>query len=305
MLGLATRGRLVAAFAAIYLLWGGTYLAIAIGLQSIPPFILMGARAGLAGLLLLAVARVRGSGPPASGAWLPAFVGGTLLFGGCHGALAYAQRHVPSGLAAVVLATIPFWLLLLNFAAPVGERPKAASLLGLIPGFGGVALIAWPEASGGEHAVRPAMIVLLLASALSWALGSLYSQRRAAHVPAVSLAGRQMLAGGAVLLVASALAGEWDEVALGDVSAASAVALAYLVVAGGAVAFTAYVWLLDRVAAPVVATYTFVNPAIAVVLGWLVLDERLSPPVLTGMALVIGSVIALWRAAAHSTPRGR
>jgi drug/metabolite transporter (DMT)-like permease len=268
MLGLATRGRLVAAFAAIYLLWGGTYLAIAIGLQSIPPFILMGARAGLAGLLLLAVSRVRGSGPPAPGAWLPAFVSGTLLFGGCHGALAYAQRHVPSGLAAVVLATIPFWLLLLNFAAPVGERPKAASLLGLIPGFAGVALIAWPEASGGEHAVRPAMIVLLLASALSWALGSLFSQRRAAHVPAVSLAGKQMLA-------------------------------------GGAVAFTAYVWLLDRVAAPVVATYTFVNPAIAVVLGWLVLDERLSPPIFTGMALVIGSVIALWRAAAHSTPRGR
>jgi drug/metabolite transporter (DMT)-like permease len=115
----------------------------------------------------------------------------------------------------------------------------------------------------------------------------------------------QMLSGGTVLLVASALAGEWDDFVLGQVSGASAAALAYLILAGGVVGFTAYVWLLDRVAGPVVATYTFVNPAIAVVLGWLVLDERLGPPIFTGMALVIGSVIALWRDAAHNTPRVR
>jgi drug/metabolite transporter (DMT)-like permease len=303
MLGLATRGRLVAAFAAIYLLWGGTYLAIAISLQSIPPFILMGARAALAGLLLLAVSSLRGTGLPSLSAWFPAAIGGTLLFGGCHGALGHAQRHVPSGLSAVVLATIPFWLLLLNFAAPVGERPKAASLLGLIPGFAGVALIAWPEASGGENAVRPAMIALLLASAFSWALGSLVSQRRAADVPALSLSGMQMLAGGAVLLVAGALAGEWDDVALSDVSAASAAALAYLVVAGGAVGFTAYVWLLDRIASPVVATYTFVNPAIAVVLGWLVLDELVTGVTVVGAAIIVVSVAMVVRVESQRRPR--
>jgi drug/metabolite transporter (DMT)-like permease len=297
------RARFAAAFAAIYVLWGSTYLAVALGLQSLPPFLLMGSRSLIAGLILVGLWWLRTLDLPPAGAWLKAAIGGLLLFAGCHGALAYAQQRVPSGLAAVVLATIPFWIALLDFAVSGDDqRPRLASLLAMVPGLAGVGIIAWHGASQNDGpAVEPAMIVLLLASAISWAAGSVVSRRHAATGPVLALSGMQLISGGIALLAISALGGEFTAFSPAEVSWVSWMALAYLTFAGAVVAFTAYVWLLDHAPGPLVATYTFVNPAIAVVLGWAVLGERPGIWTVVGMSLVVGSVAAAWRLDSHAS----
>ena len=286
-----SRGRAAAAFAAIYFLWGGTYLAIALGLQSIPPFLLIGSRSLLGGAALFAYSLCRGSTLRPWRDWLHAAVSGGLLFIGCHGALAYAQRAVPSGVAAIVLATIPFWIVLIN--AAIGQRTPAVKILGLVPGFFGVALIAWRAASDPQHPLPFLSVALLLAASLSWGLGSIYAQRRAAYIPPGDLAGMQLICGGLGLIVLSIVAGEWSGFAPQKTTLMSLAGLLYLGLLGSALGNTAYLWLLDRFSAPVVATYTFVNPVIAVILGMAVLGERVTFLMLIGAALVLGSVAAL------------
>jgi drug/metabolite transporter (DMT)-like permease len=284
------RVHLAGAFGAIYLLWGGTYLAIALGLQSIPPFLLIGARSILGGAVLLALSALR----PLLRSWddwRRAAISGALFFVGCHGTLAYAQRYVPSGLSAIILATIPFWIVLVN--ATTGPSEPLRKLLALVPGLAGVGVIAWNETSNAQHSLPVGMIALLVASSLFWALGSVYAQRRAAHIPPQDLAGMQLICGGIGLLALSGSAGEWIGFAPRQVSIVSLGGLLYLGLLGSAVGNTAYLWLLDRMSAPIVATYTFVNPVIALILGVSILGERVSPPSLAGAALVIGSVAAL------------
>ncbi len=299
------RSRLIAAFAAVYLIWGSTFLALALGLQSIPPLLLMGARSIAAGAILLAIEQVRRPGFAPGRAWASAAVSGLLLFVGCHGTLAYAQQYVPSGLAAVMLATVPFWIVLLNVSAPSDPRAKMLTFAGLLPGLAGVALIAWPEDSGAPAAIDPLMLLLLLASAFFWAAGSLLSQRRQAATSAISLAGMQLVCGGAALLVGSGLGGELRGFSPGNVSAISWAGLSYLIGAGSVIGFTAYMWLLDHAPGPLVATYTFVNPIIALILGWRFLDERPTSQMLAGTALVVGSVAAVWRLNSRPAPRDR
>jgi drug/metabolite transporter (DMT)-like permease len=285
----------IVAFATIYAIWGSTYLAVALALQSVPPFLLVGTRSVAGGLILLAIERARGGTLPAAGAWLPASVGGLLLFVGCHGSLAYAQQYVPSGLTAVMIATVPFWFVLLDFVTPAGRRANVASLFRLVPGLAGVALIASRRVSPEANTVDPAMVLLLLGSALSWAAGSRVGQRRAISVSAIALAGMQLVCGGVILLAGSWLAGEWKEFTLGGVLPSAWAAFAYLTLAGSVTAYSAYVWLLDRVPGSLVTTYTFITPIIAIFLGWTFLGERLSGQMLLGTTLVIGSVILVWR----------
>jgi drug/metabolite transporter (DMT)-like permease len=302
----ARRAQLVTGFAAVYVLWGSTYLAVALGLRSVPPFLLMGGRSLLAAAILLGLSWLRTARLPPARAWPHAALSGLLLFAGCHGTLAYAQQRVPSGLAAILLATIPFWIALLSLVAPSdGQRPRAASLAAMLPGLAGVALIAWGGASGGGGvAIEPVLAALLLGAALSWAVGSIVSQRHTRSTPALALAGMQLACGGAALLAASAVAGEVATFSPIGVSPVSWAALAYLTLAGSVVAFTAYVWLLDRAPASLVATYTFVNPVIAVVLGWTVLGERPGASTLVGMVLIIGSVVAAWHLSSRITHHG-
>ena len=288
MLGVVSQKQAAAAFAAIYLLWGGTYLAIALGLQSIPPFILIGFRSLLGGAALLAYSLFRGSSPRPWQDWRHAAISGALLFVGCHGALAYAQRIVPSGLAAIVLATIPFWIVLIN--AAIGQKEPRLKIVTLIPGFLGVGLIAWRETS---DQVPILMIMLLLAASFSWALGTVYAQRRAAHISPKDLASMQLICGGLGLLVLSVVAGESASFAPQHVTIVSLIGLVYLGLLGSAIGNTAYLWLLDRFSAPVVATYTFVNPLIAIILGVVALGEHVTFFMLVGGALVLASVAAL------------
>jgi drug/metabolite transporter (DMT)-like permease len=298
---MSQRSRTIAAFIAIYVLWGSTYLGVAIGVASIPPFLLMAARCLAAGVILLAIEGLRAPIRLPTGTWMSAAMGGLLLFAGCHGTLAYAQQYVPTGVAAVVLATIPFWMASLNYLLPSQLRPTAWALVGLIPGLAGVVLITW-KTDAQAISIDPAMIILLLGSALSWAAGSLVAQRQGDTVHAIALSGMQLICGGVVLFAISALAGELHLFDPGTVTLQSWAALAYLVVAGSVVGFTAYVWLLEHAPAPMVGTYTFVNPIIAWLLGWGLLGERLSTQMLVGMGLVIASVIVAWRLESGARP---
>jgi len=282
-----------AAFLAIYVLWGSTYLAVALGLKSIPPLLLMGLRSIGGGLVLLVWAGHL-SAALSGRAWLHAGACGLFFFVGCHGVLAYAQQWVSSSIAAIMLATIPFWITLINLVAPAKTRPSGKILIALLPGFGGVALIAWQQATDLDHPVGVGAILLLLGSALSWAIGSLLSQRHAARTSAIALSGMELTVGGAALLFASIVTGELQRFSLGDVSAESAAALAYLTLAGTIVGFAAYVWLLDNISTSLVSTYTFVNPVVAVFLGWIYLHENPTVSMLLGAVLVVGSVIAVW-----------
>jgi drug/metabolite transporter (DMT)-like permease len=212
--------------------------------------------------------------------WRHATISGMLLFVGCHGTLAYAQRYVPSGLSAIILATIPFWIVLVN--ASIGQSESLRKVVAFVPGLAGVGVIARNETSNAQHSLPIGMIALLVVSSLFWALGSVYAQRRATHIPPHDLAGMQLMSGGIGLLALSGLAGEWVGFAPRQVSIVSLGGLLYLGLLGSAVGNTAYLWLLDRMSAPIVATYTFVNPVIALILGVSILGERITLPSLAG-----------------------
>ncbi|QKC83555.1 EamA family transporter [Mesorhizobium sp. NZP2077] len=279
-------------FAAIYLIWGSTYLALALALQTMPPFALMGTRSIVGGLLLLAFAGITGGGKGSAKSWLRAGVCGILFFVGCHGVLAYAEQRVPSGLAALLLATIPFWIIGGRSVLGRSDQPLARTMLLLLPGLGGVVLVAWRSIEG-PAALQFSDILLLLAASVSWALGTIIAEGHKDSASSVVLSGRELVAGGMVLLLLSAWRGEPANIDLSAISLTSLAGWCYLTLAGTVVAFGSYIWLLKRVPPTLVATYTFVNPAIAVLLGWAFLGEELTVITVVGGLLVIASVAGL------------
>jgi drug/metabolite transporter (DMT)-like permease len=281
--------QILAAFAATYIVWGSTYLAVSVALTSIPPFLLMGSRSLIGGLILFAYARRDGVQSPAR-VWLISGAAGLLLFVGCHGVMAFAQQRVPSGITAIILATIPFWIVIIAFVAPAKKRAKAL----LIPGLVGVSLIAWHQVATGQGGLRLFHVVLLLGASFSWALGSILLERNSCtEISAFAMPGMALIVGGLALLGVSAAAGEFQQFTFAELSAGSVSGWGYLVLAGTVVAFGSYVWLLGRVSPTLVATYTFVNPIIAVLLGWAFLGEAFTALTLLGGTLVVGSIIAL------------
>jgi drug/metabolite transporter (DMT)-like permease len=288
-----THVAIVAAFLAIYLIWGSTYLALALALQSLPPFLLMGVRCLLGGAILYGYASLQGSKPPSARTALFASVCGLLFFLGCHGVLAEVQLRMPSGLAAVLLATIPLWIALLQLVLSLSRRPSARAIAFLIPGVAGVALIAWRQSSSGEGELHVTDVLLLLGASFSWAVGTLISERQTNVYPPLALSGLELLAGGIALLAVSMARGELSDFSVAEVSLSSIAGWAYLTIAGTLVAFAAYIWLLKRVTPTLVATYTFVNPVIAVALGWAFLGEQLTLSMGAGALLIVASVSGL------------
>lgn len=285
-----TRAKIVAAFAAIYLIWGSTYLGIAIAIQTAPPFLMAGARFVIAGILLYGWMRLRGAPRPTRANWAgAAVVGGLLLLGG-NGAVVWAEQRVPSGIAALLVATLPVWLVMLDWARPGGPRPGRLVIAGLALGLAGVAVLVGPATFAGGARIDLLGAMVLMGGSLCWAAGSLYS--RQARLPESSALGMamQMLAGGAMLFVAGTVAGEWRGLDLSAISGASLGAILYLIVFGSLIGFTAYMWLL-RVAPPArVATYAYVNPIVAVFLGWLVLGEPVSSRTVVAAGIIIAAV---------------
>lgn len=288
----------VIALLVVYVVWGSTYLGIAIMIETMPPLLAAGVRYAVAGVLmlgaLLVLARVRRRAAPIerpTGAhWRSAFVVGALLLLGGNGGVVLAEQFIPSGIAAVLVAMVPIWLAIFD-AALTRRRPSRLVVGGLVAGIVGVAVLLAPVE--GIDGLDPLGILLVVGASLSWATGSLYA--RSAPMPRSGLlgTGMEMLAGGAVLVLAGSLLGEVGQVDLASVSTASLLAMLYLIVFGSILAFTAYTWLLANVPVSTVGTYAYVNPVVAVALGAIFLSEPITLRTVIAAALIIGAVIAM------------
>ena len=282
---------LLLAFAAVYLVWGSTYLAVKYAIATLPPLLMAGTRFVLAGLVMSAVGRASAEyKPPTAAQWRTSFVVGALLLVGGNGGVVLAERYIPSSLAALLVAVEPFWIVLLSWLWLRQPRPSGKVLLGLVLGFGGVYLLVGEQLGAGSGLRQLLSAGAVIGAALCWAAGSVYGLRAPSPRSAVLGAGMQMLAGGVLLLLLGLLTGESRNLDLGQVSRASWLGFGYLVVFGSLVAFTAYSWLMKNAPPARVATYAYINPVVAVLLGWVLLGEALTGQMLVGAAVVVGSV---------------
>jgi drug/metabolite transporter (DMT)-like permease len=294
----ATRAGIIAALAAVYIIWGSTYLAIRFAVETLPPFLMAGVRFVVAGSVLYGWRRAKGFPRPSPGQWRSATIVGALMLLGGNGGVVWAEQWIESGTAALIVATVPLWMVLLDWLGPGGRAPRKMIWAGIIVGLAGVAILFGAPDDGEMYTAG--WVVLILAS-ISWAVGSLYS--RSARLPAPLLAtGMQMLAGGALLLVAGVLTGELGGLDPSTFSTRSVLSLLYLIVFGALVGYSAYVWLL-RVTTPAVAsTYAYVNPVVAVFLGWVLAGEALTPRIMLASAVIVGSVALITRASRRPRP---
>jgi drug/metabolite transporter (DMT)-like permease len=281
----------------VYVVWGSTYLAIRVGVETMPPLLMAAVRSLVAGLIMFPLGlRRRRSAPldsrwPSRSQWRWCATAGVLLLVG-QGVVGVAERTIPSGLAALLVATVPLWLLGLDAGlnrARLGLAPLAGLLLGLV----GVALLS--SLGGGSGHVAVAGVLTVIGAAGLWALGTMTARRGAFPSSMVLATGMELLAGGAALLVLSAVTGEFGSLHLSHVSARSWIALGYLIVIGSIVAFSAYGIAIRTLPTATVATYAYVNPVIAVLLGALILGEQLTPAMIGGGVLVVGAVVLVVR----------
>jgi drug/metabolite transporter (DMT)-like permease len=290
------QGKTLAALLAVYLVWGSTYLAIRLAIESLPTFSMAGVRYLIAGALLYAWGRLRGGKRPEARSLLPIAVIGALLLVGGNGLVVWAEHHIPSGIAALLIATEPLWIAVLVPAVTGGRRPGLRTFGGIAIGLTGVFVLVGGVGmtggtSGGGIDIAGALAVVL--ASFFWALGSLYSTRaKLPDSPWIST-GSQMLAGGAMLLLLGGGTGEWSSFDPAKVTASALWAFAYLVIFGSIVAFTAYAYLLRNARPTVVSTYAFVNPIVAVLLGWWVVDEPVSGRVVVAGALILAALVAI------------
>jgi drug/metabolite transporter (DMT)-like permease len=301
----APRWQVLTALAAIYLIWGSTYLGIRYALESLPPFLMAGSRFILAGSLLLIWQWRRGAARPARVHWRSALIIGGLMIVGGNGGVTWAEQHVPSGLAALMIGAVPIWIVMFDWLAFGGARPNGRMALGLVGGLSGLALLIGPAEFAGGERINLIGGAALVTAAISWAIGSLYSRR--APLPAVALqaTGMEMLAGGILEYVVGTLLGEWSQVDLGGVSLRSGVALLYLGLIGSLVGFSTYIWLLRHTTPARAASYAYVNPVVAVILGWALAGENVSLRTILATAIIIGSVVMITSFRAQSGTRPR
>ena len=271
----------------VYVVWGSTYLAIAVAVQTLPPFLYAGLRFLLAGLILAGWLAFRGVDLRVTRRELQgAAVVGILMLSVANGLVVLAERTVPSGVAALIVASIPLWIVVYRMVS--GERVGRDLLAGVLLGLGGVAVLVVPGGLNGT--VDPVGAIMLFVATLAWALGTFLSPRLATPRNALVSTSYQMLAGGVALLVAGLGRGELAHVDPATFSSSSLIAFAYLVVFGSLVAFSAYTWLLQNTSVSLVSTYAFVNPVVAVVLGALILAEPITPTIVIGAAIIVVAV---------------
>ncbi len=285
-----SRAALLTAFGLVYVIWGSTYLFIRYAIETIPPFFMAGARYLIAGAAVYAWTRMRGEPRAPFRQWRAAIIVGALLLMGGNGGVTWSEQRVASGIAALLVASVPVWMVLLDWWRPGGRRPNAGTAIGLALGLAGMAVLVGPSALHARGGIDPVGAGVLLAGSLSWALGSLYA--RTADLPAEpQLAnGMEMMAGGAILLLAGVFAGEWHHVAMSAISLKSLLSLVYLITFGAIVGFSAYTYLLRNAAPSLVGTYAYVNPIVAVLLGWAFAGEPLTPKTLTAAGVILGGV---------------
>lgn len=281
--------QLALGFGAIYLIWGSTYLGIRYAVETIPPLMMMGIRHSVAGLLVYAWARRTGVPAPQWKQWRFAAIAGALLFLGGHGLLAWAEQRVPSGLAALLCATLPLWTVLLAYVDGTERKLGFKAWTGILLGFAGVAVLIGPDALTQHLDVLAAAAAI--ASALVWVMGTAYTRRVAMPSSKILSAAMQMISGGALLLILGWLSGEARHFQLASLTLRSVAALAYLIVFGSIVAFTVYTWLVSVSSPSRLSTYAYVNPVIAVFLGWAVAGEALGVRTIAATAIIVAGVI--------------
>lgn len=288
-----THTALVLAFAAIYLIWGSTYLGIRIAVETMPPFLMAAARFLLAGGVLFAVVKLRGAPWPTFAQWRANAVIGTFLLLGGNGLVVWAEQTIPSGVAALLVGVGPLFIVLTEWAWPGGLRPRASTVAALLLGFAGVIWLAAPWESVAQGGLNPAGAIAILAACMLWAIGSI-SSRHSQHGTDVFLASAlQMLGGGVALTLTALLHGDFTQLDLGAVSVRSWSAFFYLVAMGSLVGYSTFVWLMKNTTPARVATYAYVNPVVAVFLGWLLLGEPIGPRTLVSSAIIIAAVVII------------
>ena len=283
--------RLIIAFACVYLIWGSTYLAIRIAIETIPPFLMAGARFVVAGAILVAWARFRGAAWPSLIEWRTAAIVGALLLIGGNGGVVWAEQTVPSSLAALIVAAVPIVTVALDWLRPGGPRPGNTTILGLVTGFAGVAILVNPFARDGAR-VDPMGAVALLLATVTWSAGSIYGRSAKTASPLMA-AGANMLLGGAGMLLLGLAIGELPRLRLDAVTTRSAVALLYLTLIGAVVGFTAFFYLMHNTTPAKSTTYAYVNPVVALILGAAILDEPLTPRILLATVVIIAGVVMI------------
>jgi drug/metabolite transporter (DMT)-like permease len=282
------------ALIAVYIVWGSTYLAIRFVVETMPPFLAASFRFLIAGGVLYAFSRLRGDKAPVRIEWRSAAIIGLFLLVGGNGAVMWAEQRVASGIAALMIASVPLWIALLDSIRPGGRRPDRWVILSVIAGFLGIIILIGPtQMIGIEDQVDLLGIAVLLFAAFSWAIGSLYN--RSARLPESPLLGTsmQMLVGGLGLFLLGTVVGEWSQVDINNFSTASLLGMVYLIVFGSWVGFASYIWLLRVAPTTLVSTYAYVNPLVAILLGSLLAGEVLTPRVLLAALFILGSVVVI------------
>ena len=292
---------MVIAFAAVYIVWGSTYLAIRIGLESFPPLILAGLRHLTAGLILYPLFRQQTGSRPTAINWRTTLVTGFLLLFAGNGGVSWAEQIVPSGVTALLVATVSLWLVTLDWLRPGGNRPAPKVVLGLLLGFAGLAILVGPAQLGGSGRVDLRGAAILVVASFAWACGSLYAKHGGMPSSAMLGVAMQSLSGGVVLLIVAALTGEFRNFHFAEVSLRSWVALAYLIAFGSGIGFSAYLYILHKSTPARVATYAFVNPVVALFLGWLIVGEAITFRTVLAAAVILTAVI-LVITAPHRVP---
>src|SRR5271166_3862514 len=287
------RWQVLLAFTIIYFVWGSTFLAIRVGVREVPPFLLAGMRFLVAGVVLYGWMRARGTPSPTAREWRAASLLAFLIFVLDYGLLFWAERRVPSGIAAVMMATIPAFMTISEIVILRTQRLTARLGIALLVGLGGVAVLVVHTMNFGEAPIDTAGACALVVAAMSWSVASALSRKLPLPSAKVMSSGSQMLAGGLLLTVAAALLGEFRRFHVQAVSRAAWLALLYLIVAGSIVAFTAYVWLIHHESPTKVGTYAYVNPVVAVLVGHFLGGETIGARTLFGTLLVLVSVIVI------------
>lgn len=295
----ASRSKVVLGFLCIYIIWGSTYLAIRFAVETIPPFLLAGFRFLVGGALFYLLAIFKGIPAPKKSHWLPAIIIGALLATGGNGLVSWAEKTIPSGIAALLVAAVPLFIVVIDWARPKGTRPTWIVIAGVLLGFIGVAFLINPTGIGGMSEFDLFGSMIMIAAGLFWAIGSVYSRYVPQSVSQIQFAGMQMMGGGAVALLIALFAGEFSAVDISAISAKSFWGWFYLTTIGS-FAYGVYIWLLKASTPARVATYAYVNPIIALLLGAALAEEVLSTWTLVCSVVIIAAVAIIITAKARA-----
>jgi drug/metabolite transporter (DMT)-like permease len=288
------KSRAWAALILLYIVWGSTYLAIRFAIQTIPPLLSAGTRFLVAGAILYIWSRLRGDPAPKRVEWRSASIIGFLLLTFGNGGLVWAEQRIPSGIAALFIATAPLWMVLIDALRPGGTRANWLTWFGVLVGLAGILILAYPwQAHTSSPSLDPLGMVVLILAALSWSVGSLYSRKAPLPSSPLQGTGMEMLAGAGGLFILSTVLGEWHQLKVSAISLPSLGGLAYLILFGSCIGFVAYTWLLRNAPTPIVSTYAYVNPVVAIILGSLIAHEPLEVQGIISALIILAGVVLI------------